>query len=66
MGKGDKSEKAWLQQRRWHLWEVLWVLNERILRGTVAPVKVTRQGNIVEDGHVDCVVRDPEGVECRE
>ena len=45
--------------------EVLWVLNERLLRGRVAPVEVTRQGNIVEDGHVDCVARDPEEVECR-
>lgn len=45
---------------------VLWVLNERILRGRVAPVEVTVQGNIMEDGHVDCVVRNPEGVECRE
>ena len=29
-------------------------------------LEVTGQGNIMEDGHVDCVVRDPEGVECRE
>ena len=29
-------------------------------------MEVTGQGNIMEDGHVDCVVRDPEGVECRE
>lgn len=39
----------------------MWVLNEKILRGRVAPVAVARQGNIVEDGHADCVNNWPGG-----